>query len=343
MNFARGAASPARRIAVIAALALALAGCASHSHQASAPTPTPTTTAAASSPTPSPTASGAGYACTTAGDLFTAPDGQPLKEAVTLDGTTAVLTGTTASKDFQPHGLANGRVAVTTGASTTVDYALTQADGVLPQLWSIGGAQDPATAQDGALCLLAMPGGAAPVALVATTTGGAHCCTTVHALVPNPSDASEPTVVDHDFGDFAPGLEQTPAGPIFVTADDAFSYEFASFAGSYPPIRLLSFTGKQYLDVTRDHPDLVQADAARHWTAFTSAQDVEPLGALAGWAADECLLDPTKHATQMWQTLQQLNTAGKLVSTDGYPAGQAFIDTLRGFLAKYGYCTPPAS
>ncbi len=156
----------------------------------------------------------------------------------------------------------------------------------------------------GSLCLGRFSDGAAPVALLALTTGGAHCCFTVRT-VPSVVGAA----VDHDFGNYSPWFRQTASGPLLVSADNAFAYQFGSFAGSGPPVQLFAWTGAALVDVTRQHLDLVADDAQNYLALFNDPTQPEKLGFLAGYLADECMLGARdervelhRPATATWPT-----------------------------------------
>ena len=79
----------------------------------------------------------------------------------------------------------------------------------------------------------------------------------------------------------------------FLTADDAFAYEFTDFAASGLPIQILTFSNRRFLSVTRHYPKLIARDAARWLKAFNSMAKQhysDSVGVVAAWAADEELL-----------------------------------------------------
>ena len=139
----------------------------------------------------------------------------PVRQQVTLGDTTAVLTGTSASDGVEPTALRNGVLTISRADLVTVTLpitalpATTMVDLFLLQTQAMNAEVDKAGA--GSLCLGRFSAGAAPVALLALTTGGAHCCFSVRAV---PSDGG--TSVDHDFGNYNPWLRQTASGPLLV-------------------------------------------------------------------------------------------------------------------------------
>src|SRR3984885_14611862 len=125
-------------------------------------------------------------------------------------------------------------------------------------------------------------------------SGGAHCCTIVQVFSLDPGTMTY-VETETNFGD--PGariVDLRHNGRYeFLTADDAFAYEFTDYAGSGLPIQILRFTGGGFVDVTRNYPRLVAKDAAFWLKAYKhTASDhyQDSVGVIAAWAADEELL-----------------------------------------------------
>ena len=257
----------------------------------------------------------------------------PVRQQVTLGDTTAVLTGTSASDGVEPTALRNGVLTISRADLVTVTLpitalpATTMVDLFLLQTQAMNAEVDKAGA--GSLCLGRFTAGAAPVALLALTTGGAHCCFSVRAV---PSDGG--TSVDHDFGNYNPWLRQTASGPLLVSADNAFAFQFASFAGSGPPVQLFAFSGTAFTDVTRQHLDLVAEDARNYFALYNDPSQPEKLGSLAGWTADECMLGKSAGA---WAFVADQQQRG-LPDAAQYPGAGGYSAALRDFLAARGYC-----
>jgi hypothetical protein len=193
----------------------------------------------------------------------------------------------------------------------------------------------PATATVGAgsLCVARFAGQVTPTVLLAFSTGGAHCCVVLRAYPPAPGGVGRP--VDDNLGDPGAQLQILGDHAVLVSADDAFAYRFDSFAGSALPLMVLEVRDGAFVDVTREHLDLVRADADRYAPDATS--EVGP-GSIAAWVADECLLGM---GTQAFATVDTLVTQGKL---HGSPiagpdtSGKAYELDLRTFLTQKGYC-----
>ena len=303
--------------ALAAALTL-IAGCASATPTITTGQPPAAAPSAASSPDP------AGYACSSS-DIFSQPVGVQVRQQVSLGDTTAVLTGTSASDGVEPSALRDGVLTIARAGHPTVTLPVTAPAGtpivdlfILDTQAQRSGADDETA---GSLCLSRFSDGAVPVALLALTTGGAHCCITVRA-VPSAGGAA----VDHEFGNYPPWFRQTARGPLLVSADNAFAYQFGSFAGSGPPIQLFTWNGTAYANVTRQHLDLVTDDAQNFLALFNDPSQPEKLGFLAGYLADECVAGG---ATSAWSFIDQQRQLGHLVSYE--PA-------LRQFVVAHGYC-----
>ncbi len=129
---------------------------------------------------------------------------------------------------------------------------------------------------------------------------------------------------------------------LLVTADNAFAYQFDSYAGSGMPILVLEFRSGRFENTTRDHLDLVREDAARWWkNVLDSGQagQSDGLGLIAPWVADECLLG---EAPQAYARIDALEAQGKLTGEgpgSSWPAGAAYVRALHIFLRQHGYCS----
>ncbi|HET9060210.1 MAG TPA: hypothetical protein VFN61_09840 [Acidimicrobiales bacterium] len=145
-------------------------------------------------------------------------------------------------------------------------------------------------------------------------------------------------LVHQDLGSPRGATVEAVAGhAILLTADNAFVYVFAPFAGSAPPVRVLSLHGQRFVNATRGYPSIVSKDARMWWHVYSSPGIGGSLGVLAAWVADECVLGKGHIA---WATVRRLQAQGSLSSkvADGYPSGAAYVKALRSFLKKRGYC-----
>jgi hypothetical protein len=248
------------------------------------------------------------------------------------------LTGTSIENSDQPNGLSGGALTITASGKQIVQLPIAPPAGSDATDLDVIGNGSSTSDDAGSLCLVRFTAGGPAIAFVALTTGGAHCCTVLRA-VPADESADVPAV-DHDFGNYGPAVRTTERGPVLVSADNAFAYAFSSFAGSDPPVQVYTFRAGAYVDVTREHPTLVQADLADHWKLYNDPSSVERLGILAGWVADKCLLDPARTAADAWAFADQQRAAGALTAPAGWPSGADFVAALQKLLDDAGYCTP---
>jgi hypothetical protein len=133
---------------------------------------------------------------------------------------------------------------------------------------------------------------AIPELIVSTYSGGAHCCTnfTIHAWKNTQSITTQTGLLDGDGGEFkdldGDGIQE------FLTVDNAFLYAFDSYAGSFPPTRIDQYKAGKLVDVTRNYPKVLRAQAGRMYQALQ--QNPKELGSqngvLAGYVAQKILL-----------------------------------------------------
>lgn len=94
-----------------------------------------------------------------------------------------------------------------------------------------------------------------PTILFQTYSGGAHCCTTITAIVPRAGRLEGVVVYAGDGGPLdQPPTDRDGDGLLdFVSYDNAFLYRFASYADSFPPPRVINIVGGEAVDVS-DRP-----------------------------------------------------------------------------------------
>ena len=255
-------------------------------------------------------------------DCGTAPTAPPVGTRVTvravLGTVTATLTGTESTASMLP-GLAGARIVVTNGDRTLVDEAVrpapTIAAGARPQttvvLDGIGAPPAATTSPTSQpLCLAQFPGNDRPTVLLGLYSGGAHCCTDVRFL-DVPATGAHVTALDDQVGDPGAHVLVLDGQAAIVTADDTFAYRFTDYAASGLPVLVQQITGSTVADVTRRYPGLVRSDASTWWKSFETNPS-DPLGSLAAWTADECVLGNKAAA---FTTLDQLERQGRLHMT----------------------------
>ena len=183
-------------------------------------------------------------------------------------------------------------------------------------------------------------GGSLDEVIVSNYTGGAHCCfQTLVVLVDGPRAGK---TVSADWGDIGYQGQVHDGTFDFVSADDRFSYEFTSFAGSGFPmmVEAINPAGTAFTDVTKTRLDLVRKDAASYWKSYLADRGTGPnddaRGVFAAWCADEYTLG----LGAMCQTeLASGVKAGYLNGFPGWPRGPKFATALEKFLRQTGYIT----
>jgi hypothetical protein len=282
--------------------------------------------------------------------------GTHVSTTAVFGSTTATLEGTTTDVTFA-RGLASATLVIRNGDVTVRSGSVGPPAGLENPAAATppGGSADPASAivpdnivrgPEGLpqavfpLCIARFPGSDDPVVLLGLFTGGAHCCTVLRAYPVTGSGAGSEW--DQQIGN--PGVNVRPdphgLGAVVVTADDAFNYQFAPYAFSGVPVKVLTFEklGVRFVDVTRTYPDLVRSDAAQWWESF-SGNPSQGLGTLAAWVADQCLLD---NGTEAWATIDRLLAEGQLAGPPDnggdWPTGAAYVAALHAFLPAHGYC-----
>ncbi|MGA2471243.1 MAG: hypothetical protein ABSG64_11190 [Solirubrobacteraceae bacterium] len=188
-----------------------------------------------------------------------------------------------------------------------------------------------------ALSMRDLEGNGQPDVLLNTYSGGEHCCNGVEIFLYAPSKRTYVSVF-HVWGDPDYKLEHLDGSRQleFVSADDRFAYAFAAYAYSGLPLQIWRLAGTRLIDVTRDYPALIRADARNWWSGYWPARKTRfALGGLAAWAADEYNLGEGATVTAQ---LESLEKAHELRSSAGFgPGGSGFIAQLHSFLRQTGY------
>jgi hypothetical protein len=176
-----------------------------------------------------------------------------------------------------------------------------------------------------------------PEVLVDAYTGGAHCCALTEILRFNGTAYATSEASWGNIGYELKDLDRD-GRPDFVTADDAFSYAFSSYAGSYHPPLVLDYdaTAKgSFTDVTRRFPALARKNAkdALHTLARARRQHFETLGVVSAYVADLYLLG---RGREVRSYLARARKRGDLRNAGGR-APKTFERQLLAFLHKQGY------
>ena len=176
-----------------------------------------------------------------------------------------------------------------------------------------------------------------PVAIIWLWTGGAHCCSIVRFV-----SLADGGTVDRNFGDPGAVVTTLSGRKVIRSADDRFAYLFTSFVASGLPVQIWRFTGNALLDVTRDFPAEVRADAAGWWQLYREQRRLkqgETRGVFAAWAADVCLLGQgAKVDAAITAGVARGDFSGTVASDLLGPHGTGYAKQLRTRLSAWGYC-----
>lgn len=220
------------------------------------------------------------------------------------------------------------RLSVTKGSKQLLETPVVSAEPGARRLEPAFGGGSPVFFRD-------LDGDGTPELVLRLYTGGAHCCYVDQVF---DFSSSHPLKLELDLADAGAKVVVAGGKPLLQSADESFAYEFTAYAGSGAPILLLRYLGGRFEDVTRDHVQLVSADAARWWRTSQEAIDRkdDARGVLAAWAADEAILGQAAIAKK---ALLAYADAGKIggESGPGWPTGRAYVTKLWAFLAKRGY------
>ena len=184
-----------------------------------------------------------------------------------------------------------------------------------------------------------LDGDGSPEVVLELYSGGAHCCTVAQIFRFDPATAGY-TKFEQNFGD--PGYRLVDLNgdgrPEFRSADDRFAYAVSSYAGSRLPIQIWRYEGGKLVDVTREFPALIRADARADLRLFRKfagrRNDDRAAGALAAWAADEYLLGNGKAVQAKFASAL---SHGQLRNVGGLPSGRALIRAINKLLSRTGY------
>jgi hypothetical protein len=181
-----------------------------------------------------------------------------------------------------------------------------------------------------------LDGDGEPEVLTDLFSAGAHCCTT--ALVWYRKADGSYARRAHAFGNSGYVVEDIDKdGTLELRSDDdRFAYEFAAYAFSLRPIRILKWRGHRLVNVTRSFPAAIRAESRELLKLVKeSADGGEPRGAAAAYVADLAQLGQGKQA---FAWLDRALARGDL-DKGLVPGGshKAYRAHLVSFLRKTGY------
>lgn len=131
-------------------------------------------------------------------------------------------------------------------------------------------------------------------------TGGQRCCslTTVYGLVGDRFTEIDTSLVDGGLtGRRVEDLNGDGYSEV-VRLDEAFFYSFASFAGSAAPPLILTFRDGEFVNTTREFPELIRADILQLEQTYLKNPDFRgnPNGFLAAYVANKAMLGEFEEA-----------------------------------------------
>lgn len=179
--------------------------------------------------------------------------------------------------------------------------------------------------------------------IIETYSGGAHCCTNfrIYSWRNDRFRETETGMLDGSGGTFR---DIEGDGKMeFLTADNRFLYTFSSYAGSYPPSRILSFRRSKFEDVTRRYPKTLRTRLQRMFNAFQDIKrhnGTEVNGILAGYVAQKILLGEYEAGWKfMLANYDRQSDWGLEIYRGSQPVGRHpnFPTALRAFLIEAGY------
>lgn len=199
------------------------------------------------------------------------------------------------------------------------------------------------------------PTNTTPEVLVMTYSGGAHCCHEVFALSNVEDDGWERIEIGTFDAKTAPNLTSISdldgdGGAELVAADDRFLYQFAFYAGSFVPPRILSLRGFDVVDRTNEPVFSDVLNQALNDLGTAPESGPERNSWLASYAAILLLLkqdDPLDFATSSydpeveWGVMQCTDPAKDEGSCpEDQRINIGFEAALSDFLVETGYLEP---
>jgi hypothetical protein len=185
-----------------------------------------------------------------------------------------------------------------------------------------------------------LDGDGEPEVILDLYTGGAHCC--VLAVIYRWDGSAYRRSVTY-FGNYGYKLRDLNGDgiPELSAYDERFAYAFGSFAVSFAPPAIFHYQAGKLVDVTRDFPSVIKANAREAFTYYRrAARQHDHEGArstLAAWTADQCLLGKSTQGFARVEAALKAGDLGKGPTEFGLPSGERYIAALRAFLKRNGY------
>ena len=253
-----------------------------------------------------------------------------IAEVATGESQSASLGNVTATVSYDVNGQgtdSNVRETIVRNGVTMVDQqagtSSTCPTGCQPQITSL----------IPAVQVVQLDASADPEVLFNFFTGGAHCCfySQIFGFV-----GGGYVGITHEWADPGFALRDLSGDglPEFVSGDFRFAYVFGSFASTHFPPQIWRYVSGALIDVTRQFPALVAADARtlrrryRRGHKSPNFRRFDARQVLLTYAADQCLLG---HCAKGFRLARHAVKAGEL------ERGGRYLRNLRRFLRQTGY------
>jgi subtilisin-like proprotein convertase family protein len=182
--------------------------------------------------------------------------------------------------------------------------------------------------------------GGEPEVIVDLYSGGAHCCS-ITLILGWDARRARYRVKLSDWGNYGYRIVDLDRDglPEFSAYDESFVYTFTSYAESAAPIQVWQYRNGLFIDVTRDFPAAIAADARsllRTYDRYRGKKDSDVRAFAAAYAADLYQLGRANDAERFLATAAK---RGELHGIDGL-RGLAFVADLKRFLRQSGYLEP---
>jgi hypothetical protein len=179
-----------------------------------------------------------------------------------------------------------------------------------------------------------------PEVVIATFSGGAHCCNNfiIYSWQNGEFSRTETGMLDGGGGKFE---DLDGDGTIeFITNDNNFLYTFSSYAGSFPPTQIFTFRNGKLENVTRNYPDILRQTATEMYQVIMENKDSNINGVMASYVAQKALLGELEEAWQFM--LENYNSdfqEGLTIYENGEEVGTYpdYPTALKALLVKLGY------
>ncbi|MUL39208.1 hypothetical protein [Gloeocapsopsis dulcis] len=194
----------------------------------------------------------------------------------------------------------------------------------------------------GGVSLKDLDGNGMPEVVVRTFSGGAHCCNnyTVYTQQNNQLLKAEKGFLDIRGGSFQDLNRDEKLE--FVSVDNSFLYAFSSYAGSFPPSQIYTFTNGKFENVTRRYTQHLKSHAWEMYQIFLQSkkEQYEVNGILAGYVAQKILLGEYEQGWKfMLANYDRTSDWGLSIYQEDREIGKYpnFPTALKAFLIQQGY------